>query len=193
MPSQLTLVNRPRRHQGLRSDDRRDGSGPEEPAHEAPVNRQPDPTNGMSVESSGDHERVGNGARVDAPPGLDRSGIEIDIVREGINTVLPATFVGSGLYEVRSGGVLLYGEFRGDLVVGGTLIIARGAVVSGSIRARKVYVDGTIARGADGNRSSVIAHELVITDEGQVGANLVCGTFACGKGSRVDGTIQSGG
>jgi cytoskeletal protein CcmA (bactofilin family) len=126
-----------------------------------------------------------------AADGTD-AGVALDLVREGVTTVLPASFSGVGSLTLSSGGVLLFGEWTGDVTVAGTLIIGRGGHVRGNIDAGRLYVDGTVERGADGRRFQIIARDLIITDDGVVSGDIFCETFTCGKGGRVDGSLQSG-
>jgi len=119
--------------------------------------------------------------------------MELDIVALGITMIMPQEMKGHGGFELPAGGVLIYGHWEGDIKVKtGVVIVARGAVVSGRILARTIYIDGEVARMPNGARSEVNATELIITDAGICHANMICKVFCCGKGATVDGAVQSG-
>jgi cytoskeletal protein CcmA (bactofilin family) len=133
---------------------------------------------------------LNNGHR---PVSAENEGtIELDIVALGVTMILPREFKGHGAFALPAGGLLIHGQWDGEIKVNGVVIISRTAVVRGRIHAQTVYVDGNVVRRADESRSEIRAVELVITDTGRCAADVVCKVWSCGKGSRFDGTVQSG-
>ncbi|WP_321820794.1 MULTISPECIES: polymer-forming cytoskeletal protein [unclassified Burkholderia] len=117
--------------------------------------------------------------------------VALDLVKEGVRAVIPAGMRGMGTLKIDQGGLVFYGEWKGDIEVAGTFIVGRGGVVKGNITARRLIVDGEIGQMSGGERPAIIARDLVITDNGVVCGQMICETFTSGRGARIDGFVQS--
>jgi cytoskeletal protein CcmA (bactofilin family) len=84
-----------------------------------------------------------------------------------------------------SGHVRLAGKFKGDVDVQGDLTIESGAVLTGSVRAKKVIVAGEVQGNID-------ASDVELLKSGAVNGDIKAATLTVASGSRMRGQVEFG-
>lgn len=113
--------------------------------------------------------------------------IEIDVLREKITTVIGRGCKSGPLKS--SGGVFIEGEVTGDVTVEssegtvGTIVVAEGAIVHGTVHAGRVLILG--------QATNVIATSaLVLGSKGRIVANTLYSRIVSADGAELEGYVK---
>ena len=82
------------------------------------------------------------------------------------------------------GEVHIEGTFKGDVVSSGTVVVAEGGSVEGSVKAENLYVYGTIKGTVD------VSGHLIVGSKGVIDGDVVYGTLTVEDGGRVLGSMK---
>lgn len=106
--------------------------------------------------------------------------LEIDLQSHGICWVLPlGGEITAGLLDL-PGGALIQGKFSGRIVCkSGSLVVAETGTFIGQAEANRVYIEGLVQSGPEGQLSSLLGRQLVAVSERARGeADLMSQAFA---------------
>lgn len=111
---------------------------------------------------------------------IHSASLEIDLKSHGVCWILPlGGELTTGLLDL-PGGALIQGKFNGRIVCkSGSLIVAESGTFAGQAEAERIYVDGLVQAGSEGQLSSLLGRQLVaISDKARGEADLMSQAFA---------------
>lgn len=119
--------------------------------------------------------------------------LSIDPVAENlVNRIAPGTkFVGT---LESSGGILVQGEFYGDLIIkGGPLVLDEDGVISGRVNCDSYALLAGRVLAPEGAECSElqIAGTAIMSGTFRAKANIVAGSFTTYDGADIDGRIKT--
>ncbi len=89
-----------------------------------------------------------------------------------------------GKLYASKGEVHIEGNFKGDVASSGTVVVAEGGSVEGSVKAENLHVYGTIKGTVE------VSGHLIVGSKGVVDGDVVYGTLTVEDGGRILGNMK---